>query len=57
MFDHQKMIINKIQAKQSTELSVIAAVEKVELIHQQENLSLYELSNLLHKSDKNHHTR
>ena len=51
------MIINKIQAKQSTELSVIAAVEKVELIHQQENLSLYELSNLLHKSDKNHHTR
>jgi U3 small nucleolar ribonucleoprotein component len=51
------MIIDEIQTRQNTELSVTAAIEKVELVHQQENLSLYELYKLLHKSDKSHYMR
>jgi len=58
MFDQQKMIIDEIQARQNDELSMTAAVEKVELIQQQEkNLSLYNLYKLLHKFNRNSHMK
>jgi len=57
MFGRRKVIIDEIRARQGTGLSVAAAVEKVELVRQRGNLSLYGLYKLLRKSGKSHSMR